>query len=362
MTLRAATVGCGRMGAFHTTTVAEHAPSFWMPISHLGAIVSLPGMDPVACCDVSEDSRTRAQTNFSIPSAYADAEEMLARERIELLTIATRTPQKTGLIEAVTKAGVRAIHVEKPLCNTEAELARLRDLIGGSELAVTFGCLRRYLPPYKAARKHSRTEAFGELVDIHIEMGNAPLMWALVHGLDQLLYYAHPGKPVSVQAWFDEVTTAREAPHLIENDPRFFGATVLFNTGVTGRIGRTGGDSVTLSSVSARIEVFGDGGQVFASAVPEGGIYQNRVEIDWTALADPTGPGGSAAPIALLRDTLAGSTKARAEVAEATAAMFTTQVLIFDMLWSHLSGGGVVETGTYPDDIGIMGISYGNPA
>jgi hypothetical protein len=51
--LRAATIGCGRMGAFGSKTVSEHAPSFRMPISHLVAISKIECIDSFDCSDIS---------------------------------------------------------------------------------------------------------------------------------------------------------------------------------------------------------------------------------------------------------------------------------------------------------------------
>lgn len=361
-TLRAATIGCGRMGAFHSETVEKHAPSFWMPISHLAAIKALAGIEAVACCDVVQSNTSRAQAAFEIPAAYTDALEMFAQEELDIITLATRTPQKPPFIAAALESGIRGLHVEKPLCNTAAELKQLRKKIKNSGAWVTYGCLRRYLPPYQMAHAHIQASDFGPLKDIHIEMGSAPLMWALVHGLDLMHYYAFPAKPVKVQAWFETLEMVEGHKNLIENDPNIIAATILFDNGVTGRIGRTSGDSITLSSAIARLEIQSDGAQVFSSAIPKGAIYQWREKLNWPV--DPLQPefGGSAKPISLLQKALQGRSQAQEEVSNAMDGMFESQSLIFDLLHSHLEGGKIIEVGAYPDDIGILGIAYGNPA
>ena len=362
MNLQAATVGCGRMGALHTKTVSDHAPEFWMPISHLAAISKIEGIDPVACCDVLEESRLRAKKQFSVARDYADALEMLSKEKLDILTIATRTPEKPSLIQAAIDAGVRAIHVEKPLCNSVNELMVLSEKIQSSNVLFTFGCLRRYLPPYKFARRYAKAKEFGNLVDVHIEMGNAPLMWGLVHGLDQLLYFCHPAKPMYVNAWFEELEKEKGSDFTIHNDPKFISAAIMFDNGISGRIGRTSGDSITISSNSSRIEVFGDGAQVFTSDTSKNGIYQTRYELDWKRSCEQIEYGGSAAPLQLLKTALEGCKTARKTVNEATEAMLDSQNLIFDLLWSHLQDGRVVKSRHYPVELEIKGVSHGRPA
>lgn len=357
--LNAATIGCGRMGAFHSQTVAAHAPAFWMPISHLGAITALDGMTALACCDPSDDHRARAAAQFDVPHAYDSHKALLENHAIDILTIATRTPQKTEIILDALAAGVRAIHVEKPLCNTAQELAQLEQAVTDCGAWMTYGAIRRFLPAYTQALAHAQTPEFGPVTDIHVEMGKAPLMWALVHALDQLIYFAGGAKPVQVQAWFEHLEIDPDQPHTVRNDPKFHAATVLFEGGITGRIGGTGGDAVTISSASARVEVFGDGLQVFASAVPQDGIYQHRQEIP---VAAEDRPGGTAAALAQLQGALAGGSTAKASTRAATDAIFASQHLIFDMVQSHLSGGAVVGYRSYARDIAVLGLTGGRPA
>ena len=357
--LNAATVGCGRMGAFHSLSIETHAPPFWMPISHLGAINSLDEVVAVACCDLSKDQLTRAQEKFDVPHGYDDYKELLENHSIDLLTIATRTPQKAQIILDALTAGVRAIHVEKPLCNTAAELAQLEQAILDSGAWVTYGCLRPLLPPYRQALAHSQTPEFGPLVDIHVEMGKEPLMWSMVHALNLLVFFADRAKPVQVQAWFDYLEINPAHPHTVLNDPKFHSATVLFETGLTGRIGHAGGHAVTLSSEAARIEVFANGLNMFASVVPDGGVYQERHPIE---ISPSTSPGGTAAALSLLQRALHGDAVAQTLAYDTTQDMLRTQHLIFDMVQSHLNGGTVVASQSYADNTAVMGFTDGRPA
>ena len=360
--LRAATVGCGRMGAFHSEAVSKHAPAFWMPISHLAAIDAIQGAKAVACCDVIEKNAVRAQMAFNIPNIYLDAIQMLEREDLDLVTLATRTPQKTSVILAAIASGVRALHVEKPLCNTASELETLRKKIIETNTLVTYGCIRRYLPPYERAKNHINSIAFGSLEDIHIEMGAASLLWSLVHGLDLLLYFASPAKPVLAQAWFENVIMADNNENLIKNDPKILSATILFDNGLTGRIGRTSGDAVTLSSAISRLEIISDGRQVFSSVIPKGRIYQHRKSLNWLSDTVDDGLGGTAKPLDLLHKGLNGDASALSIIKNTMNDMFESQSLVFDLLHSHFKGGRPVETGSYPTNIGILGITDGNPA
>lgn len=359
-TLRAATVGCGRMGAFQSKLMEENAPPFWLPVSHLAALEMLSGVEIVACCDVFEEARERAMDAFGLQRSYAEVSDLLANEDIDILTIATRTPEKTDIIVAALEAGVSAIHIEKPLCNSVAELEKLRPLLETTTTHVTFGALRRFLPPYQMVFDHTRLETFGPITDIRIEMGHARLMWTLVHGLDTMLFLAGEAKPIAVQAWLTDATPVDDQPNLIESDPKIVSATILFDNDITGNLGRTSGAGVTVSSADARIEAIGDGQQIFASALNAGGVYQSRVEL--AAPATNVDPGGSLAPLLVLRDALYGDPSAIEQAKRARTAIVGTQDLIFDMLHSHLLGGQVVTPRLAPKDLCIMGMSDGKPA
>lgn len=359
---RAATIGCGRMGAFHSSTVSEHAPNFWMPISHLAAINCLDNIEAVACCDIKKENIDRAQKMYNIPRTYTDPMTMLKEEKLDLITIATRTPQKASLISEAILAGVSAIHVEKPLCNTFVELNDLRNLATKKNALISYGCIRRYLPPYKIAKKHIKSQKFGNLEDINIEMGSCSLIWSLIHGIDLILYYAFPAKPKFVQAWFENVITTNNYKYLVQNDPKIIAATILFDNGITGRISRTSGDAITLSSSKSRIEIFSDGAQVFSSHIPNEKVYQCRNILNWDKDKFNNSKGGSSRPINLLLEALQKNPLAIQEIKDTMGDMFNGQSLIFDLIHSHFKGGKYVEINNYPYDIGILGITDGRPA
>ena len=85
--------------------------------------------------------------------------------------------------------------------------------------------------------------------------------------------------PVSVSATFDNLEFADDAPATIVNDPRILSAMVMFESGLVGRIGRTGGDAVTISGDGFVIELFADGAETYLSAVPEGDLYMRRTKL-----------------------------------------------------------------------------------
>lgn len=357
--LRAATIGCGRMGATSSPVVLEKTPKFWMPLTHLGAISELPQLDAVACCDVSEESRVQASQLFNVPKHYECYSDLLASEDIDVLTIATRTPEKPAIISGAVKAGVKAIHVEKPLCNSVFELLELERLISQSNTLFTYGCIRRFLSPYLHARDIVRAHEVGLVWDIHVEMGNSSLMWTHTHALEMLLFFADGAAPATVSATFDNLKFSNDEPATIVNDPHILSATVIFDSGLVGRIGRTGGDAITVSGDRFLLQIFADGRETYFSSVPEGDLYMERKQL---ATENPKQPGGTAAALFQLSKAALGSRGAKVIVGEAKEAMLNAQHLMFDMLHSHINGGKLVQSKSHPIDMKILGLTAGKPA
>ena len=85
--LRAATIGCGRMGAFNSLNVVNNAPKFWMPISHLEALKIIENIEIVACSDINKSSALEAQKYFEIPNIYKEPKKMMEKESLDLIDL-----------------------------------------------------------------------------------------------------------------------------------------------------------------------------------------------------------------------------------------------------------------------------------
>ena len=356
---RAATVGCGRMGAFHSPAVERHAPSFWMPISHLAAMNSMPELTPVACCDINSASVEKAKLFHGVEQGFTDFAEMLETARPEILTIATRTPEKRPILEAALALGVQGVHVEKPLVNTVNDLRALEVLFEDASALMTYGAIRRFLPPYRQAADMIAADPEMSPLHIGIEMGRSPLMWTLIHGIDLILFLAGSAKPVAVQGWFDEVHLAEGCPNHITNDPVLLSGSILFDNGTVGYIGGATGDGVTISGPARRIEILSDGHAMYDVSIGPDGGYPARTALPISSLE---GVGGTGSALSLLNSALDGNPSSRADVEKATRDIFVGQWIMFALMTSHLAGGARKKFGDVPGDMRIDGISYGVPA
>ncbi len=333
---RAAVIGCGRMGAFTSPAVREYAPTCWFPLAHAEAVQAHGRLDLAALCDPSAEGLARVQAFYGVARGYADHKALLAAEPLDLVTVATRTIGRAEIIADCFDVGIRALHVEKPLCNSVAELARIEALQAGGELFLTYGTVRRFFPVYRQAVALANGGDHGLLREIRATLGQGALYWTHPHAVDLILLAAGARRVEAVQARLAGVERAAGSM-TIENDPVIEAATIWFEDGVAGHIGRAPGMDLILSCQSAELTVLNDGHGLAISDHSGANPYPERQAV--TEGYDPAEPAGTLAPIRELVACLDGDEDARRSNAANRGAILTGQRILFAMVQSHLEGG-----------------------
>lgn len=347
--LRVATIGCGRMGASVRPQVERWAPAHLRDTTHLSAVRALGIAKSLAAADLSQELLEAAKESFVLDACYTDYTRMLEDFAPELLTIATRTPLKAGILEAAIGQGIRAIHVEKPLCNTEAERRHLADLFAAPDLFVSSGCLRRYAAPYLAARDWFAGDAEGAAQDISLSLGRAPLAWTQFHAVDLALFFAGAREVAYVQASLHDVV--REGDTVIY-DPVVQSIVIGFDDGLVARIGQGCGAFVCLSKAQGQYDLFSDGHQVLRAAKPTPEDPYLRKEL--TAVDSGT-LSGSQAPIAQIAGAFQGDAGCRMETRRNMADFLRAQHVCFAALLSDADGGRRTALDDVPETFGFLG-------
>ncbi|MEK6327887.1 MAG: bi-domain-containing oxidoreductase [Actinomycetota bacterium] len=103
------------------------------------------GFEPVAVASASGLSAESARRRFGFETAHARADEIIARDDLDLVVVATRHDSHAELVARALETG-KAVYVEKPLALDWDQLALVRDaqLRSGAPLLVGFN--RRYAP------------------------------------------------------------------------------------------------------------------------------------------------------------------------------------------------------------------------
>lgn len=82
----------------------------------------------VACCDLNRERLTEFAAKYEIPATYTDLDEMLDKEKPDVVHMVTRPNLRVGLMTHLAEAGVAGVIVEKPICIGADDYQALREL------------------------------------------------------------------------------------------------------------------------------------------------------------------------------------------------------------------------------------------
>jgi predicted dehydrogenase len=156
---RVAVVGTGRVGALWETDPPTGQ-------SHAGAFFVQPDCELVAGANRRRDRLEEFGRRFGVRGLYQDYDEMLRRERPDIVCVATHPGSHAAIVESAVRNGARAIFCEKPmaldLADCDRIIAACQD--GGALLSVNHS--RRWYPIFRHARDLIQEGSLGELVSM----------------------------------------------------------------------------------------------------------------------------------------------------------------------------------------------------
>ncbi len=179
--LKVGFIGCGRPKS------AEGSTGFGMSHAHALGYEAAEDCVITALADVNMENAKAFQAAHGGERIYTDYHEMLAKEDLDIVSIATWPHLHAPMVIACAEAGVRAIHCEKPMAPTYGESKRMIEACEKSGTQLTFNHQRRFGAPYRKARELLRAGAIGELVRLE---GTCPDLfdWG-THWFDMMFFY-----------------------------------------------------------------------------------------------------------------------------------------------------------------------------
>ena len=142
--LRAVQVGCGGRAQAHITCMQS-----------CGAV------DLLALCDLDEEKLKEAGKKYSIPKLYHSMEEMIQKEKPELVDIVTPPTIRASIVEPAIKAGAPAILIEKPIALKPSEARRLVEL--GQDRLIAVNTQYQWFPHWQRFWPMLREHALGDI-------------------------------------------------------------------------------------------------------------------------------------------------------------------------------------------------------
>lgn len=259
MTLRAAVIGLGRMGAEPSARLTNKIPEGWLPISHIEALQSLSEIDLIALCDADQNKVERFTNLYDIKKGYTDFKKMLSEVKPDFLSIATRTSIRKEIISDAVANGIKYIYAEKPLCNSVKEAQEIMQLLAKHDIRLAYGVNRRYHYLYRKAKQLVAKGVIGQLKEIHIENGYSNTMWTHPHSADLLLFFSDTTELAYIQGKCNFASTYQANDTLIDEDPYIEHAYIKFKNGIQGIINNASGTDVRLCGTKGNLTIHGDG-------------------------------------------------------------------------------------------------------
>jgi predicted dehydrogenase len=338
--ITAAVIGCGRMGAFTSQSMLRHAPVFWHPLNHAAAINVHPRLNLSALCDVNPDILAEAAREHRVSSTFSDAGELFEKIKPALVGIATRTIGRADLVLRAVAHGVRALHIEKPLCNSVEELKRLRQAWDRPDVFITYGTIRRFFSIFQQAKDLAMSGQYGALREIRVNLGSAQLFWSHPHSVDLILFGAGDRRVSGVQARLDDVVKKGRSALNIVSDPVVVSASIYFEDGVAGHITQAHGFDFVLSCTHGEIAVRANGARLEVLTTREGSIYPTVTPYD--GVRDAVVPGGTFVPLSQLVACIEGDPLAIVGNRAIKNDVLLGQQILFAMVQSHLEESRLV--------------------
>lgn len=181
MTYRVGIIGAGRPWR------SEGATGMGMANFHAMGYQASPDVTIHAVCDIVPENAEAFAERHGAKAVYTSYTEMLSQESLDMVSICTWPATHAAVVEAAARAGVRAIHCEKPMADTYGGAKRMVEICDAMGVQLTIGHQRRFVETYRRAKDLLDSGRIGDLVRIEMQ---APNMydWG-THYLDAMFFY-----------------------------------------------------------------------------------------------------------------------------------------------------------------------------
>lgn len=205
-TIRAGLIGLSWISVDAANPASAPVLGTATPYSHCSAMAAEGNIEVVAGADPRQEAHEEFRANWGdrwpATTLYTDAEQMLADEDLDLVSIVTPDHLHATFMQKVMDAGVRMIFCEKPLATdldqADAVIAKAR----ATATTISVNHTRRWAPVETAAWKLATGGSLGPVSQVIIDSGGprAMLFRNLSHAIDLAVYLVGDQDPVWVTA------------------------------------------------------------------------------------------------------------------------------------------------------------------
>ena len=169
---RVGLIGCGRKGTGHANGYRSH-----------------PLTEVVAAADTDPENLALFCDRFDVPG-YADYEEMLEAERIDIAAPILPTSANPEVVLRCADAGVKAIFCEKPMSASLEDADQMVQVCRSRGIKFAAGDAFRNLPQYWSAREMIEAGEIGDILSINLYDATSTISGAGCQGLSLMRMFA----------------------------------------------------------------------------------------------------------------------------------------------------------------------------
>ena len=144
----------------------EHPGNEGLPSSYSEALWDRPEVELVAAADRDAKRLTAFTQRYGIAAVYTDAAEMLAKERLDIVAVATNTKMRADLTCLAVEHGAKGIFTEKPMAHTLEQADRMVKMCADAGVALSCGAISTTHPSFAKAKALVTSGAIGDVVSI----------------------------------------------------------------------------------------------------------------------------------------------------------------------------------------------------
>lgn len=263
---KAALIGCGSMGSYYMDELVGLTTRTILPVGHAEVLKTNSRTRLVAGADPDRGRLEDFGRRWEVPGLYQDYREMLARERPDIVSIASPPELHPEHVLACAEFGVKGVFCEKPLAPSLREADAMLDACAATGMKLAINHTRRGEPHNHRARELILRGEIGEIRSIVVTWAGR-LFLTGTHAFDLVNYFASDAPT----AWLIGHTEDPNAEMAVVPTQRGVDvggtAYVVYENGirafVNGRDGQAGGFRIDLYGTKGVLNIDGHDSQLW---------------------------------------------------------------------------------------------------
>ena len=130
--------------------------------AHARGYLGVNEIELVAIADPVETARDEFKERYNIPNCYDDAREMLDKEELDIVSVATPHKQHAPMTIAACSRKPKAVLCEKPMATNLGECDEMMMVAQRNNVKLAIGHQRRFLPAWIRAHELVASGAIGK--------------------------------------------------------------------------------------------------------------------------------------------------------------------------------------------------------